>query len=157
MQSNLHIPDELAAAYLKSIYRVYLDDEILEMRINRKSLKLEALMQKLNVEHCVLVTAYNPLGKKISNEENEIRHQRLRDDIYGNWKFLEGDGLDPTAIWKPEKSLFIVGIKLDVARELSRKHEQLAFVLTIRIGFARLIATDPEEQDKLKTLTFPKI
>lgn len=157
MQSNLHIPDELAAAYLKSIYRVYLDDGILEMRINRKSLKLEALMQKLNVEHCVLVTAYNPLGKKISNEENEIRHQRLRDDIYGNWKFLEGDGLDPTAIWKPEKSLFIVGIKLDVARELSRKHEQLAFVLTVRIGFARLIATDPEEQDKLKTLTFPKI
>ena len=155
MPSNLHIHDELAAAYLKSIYRVFLDDGILEMKINRESLKLKVLLQNINVEHCALVTAYNPVGKKISDEENEIRHQSLRDDIHENWEFLEGDGLDPEAIWKPEKSFFIVDINLDEARELSRKYEQLAFVLTARIGFARLIATDPEEQDKLKTPTLP--
>lgn len=73
------------------------------------------------------ITAWNPLSKEISLQENLERNNQLRKDL-AKYKILEGEGKDPKGEWQPEKSFFVLGIKQNDAESLARKYSQRAIV-----------------------------
>ena len=84
---------------------------------------LEALAQT-----AALLTAWNPEGKKVSQQEN-IKAMESLELALNEMKlpFLPASGSDPKGAWK-EESYLILGIALDQAESLGRQFQQNAFV-----------------------------
>ncbi len=152
-QNSLFISESLGQAYLKAIYRVFVEDVIIKMTINKQSCELKTLMESLDVETGAIITGFNPYGEAVSADASSMQNQQLLKDVQeNNWKYFLADGVDPEHKWPAEESFFIVGIDLDEARQLALKYEQLAFVMISKLGFATLRATDPSQQDKVDSL-----
>jgi hypothetical protein len=75
------------------------------------------------------ITAYNPLPKVLSDLENTIRNNSLKQDIESlGLQLYTGYGIAKDKSWK-EESFFITGIDKENAIKLGVKYGQLAIVI----------------------------
>jgi hypothetical protein len=83
------------------------------------------------------ITANNPYGNKLSNENNTKLNNKLFNDIINmNYQYLLGYGILDK--WK-EYSYLIKNITLDDSKYLAYKYNQIAFVYINRFGVVELI------------------
>ena len=75
------------------------------------------------------ISAWNPYSKKVSEEDNEIRHAKLI-KLVETKKFptSEGYGVPENEEWEAEKSLLILGISRREAIFFGKRMEQNAIV-----------------------------
>jgi hypothetical protein len=86
----------------------------------------------------------------LSNSENLRRQMDLICSVGGKWVFYPGEGINDKGDWPAEKSILILDISLEQAREIALKFEQTAFLFGDNLDKTELIATDAEEQNNLK-------
>ena len=82
-----------------------------------------------NDDQAAYITAWNPFGKKISDDENYIAEQKLIEEIESRDLFyLKGESIDPSGLWPNEPSLLVFGIALESAKELVKRYRQDGFI-----------------------------
>jgi hypothetical protein len=112
-------------AYNNTNYMIPIEDIII--RIGEENTKLDALLKKHNANSYAFITAHNPKSVVLSEEENNIRHNQLKQCIK-DYLYWEGEGIGSDPAWKPEKSLLILAITKADAMKIGTKFEQNAII-----------------------------
>ena len=137
---STRIPRELLQAYLATLYEAQTGEPApLVLRIGEHSPRLLAAHRKAKVDASVFITAFNPEGRPLSAEENEVRHQQLMNALRDRVPVLfEGRGYSPANDWE-ERSVLALGVPLGSARELGTSFGQNAIVWSGADAVPRLI------------------
>lgn len=123
------IPAETIEAYRSTRYDVIDGDNTISLRIGELNIPLSNLCRRFNVQSSVFVTAWNPFGKFLTDEENEQANNELRKQLIDQGlNFLEGAGIGTDTDWPPELSLLVLGVSENQATELCRLYSQNAVV-----------------------------
>ncbi len=97
-------------------------------KIDEPNQLIEELLAKHERTSACFITANNPNGQRIDEQENEARMRELETLIQKKQlPYYFGQGRDPKGAWI-EKSLLVVGIELGEADQLARHFEQNAIV-----------------------------
>ena len=97
-------------------------------RIDETNQHIEELLTKHERSSACFITASNPNGQRIDEQENEARMRELETLILEKQlPYYFGQGRDPKGAWI-EKSLLVVGIEHGEADQLARHFEQNAIV-----------------------------
>ncbi len=99
----------------------------LVIEVNKKCHELDGLLKQHNTMEWAYITACNPFSIVLPDIENIQRHQRLV-ELVKEYPCFEGEGVGKDAVWKPEKSLLMLGIAKEEAIEIGTKLEQNAIV-----------------------------
>ncbi len=122
------LPPLLIDAYNTANYTV-LAAKIFVLNVGQKSDGLEDLYRSLGVNSSVFITAFNPFSKVLTNEENIIRNEALKNELDGiAFRVLKGFGQDPEGLWEKEDSFLAFDISKDEAILLGNKYEQNAIL-----------------------------
>ena len=133
------IHPELIQAYLESNFHVR-EDKPFSMRIGEFSAELETLHQFKQVSSSCFITPCNPESLQLSQAENIQRLSEFRTDLLlDDLELLNGFGQHPTNSWEAEESYLVLGITLEVAKEIGKKYEQNAIVWIGSDAIPRLI------------------
>jgi hypothetical protein len=124
--------NSIIEAYKNTKYIVFEPDITIEIGILNQD--VDELLFKHNSNEWAFVTAYNPYSRVLSNDENRVRHDELK-ELTKDYIAFEGHGVGEDPTWEPERSLFIIGISKDEASEIGKKFEQNAIVYG-KIDFA---------------------
>jgi hypothetical protein len=118
--------ERLKNAYLNTTYRLY--EPAIDIRIDKENHGLAATLQQIGHTQWAYLTAWNPFSKQLTPDENEVRNQRLLDDLR-LYRVFHGEGIGDDSSWPPEKSYLVAGIHREVAIYLGKKYEQNAIVV----------------------------
>jgi 5'-3' exonuclease len=99
------------------------------LKVGRPSAELAEWFQTNNENQAAYITAWNPFGKKISDNENYIAEHKLITEIESRDLFyLRGESSDPSGSWPGEPSLLVLGISLESAKALVKRYHQDGFI-----------------------------
>ena len=100
----------------------------LSFKIDEPNQQIEELLAKHQRSTACFITACNPNGQRIDEQENEARMKELETLIQEKQlPYYFGQGGDPKGAWI-EKSLLVVGIELGEVDQIARHFEQNAIV-----------------------------
>ena len=131
----------LFEAYRNARYEVFGADGIIVLKHGEASPALDALLGP-HAREWAFVTAWNPASRKLSREENKLRHRELLKEVWPHYQTLPGSGGGEG--WESEESLFIVGISRGKAIELGRRFGQLAILVGSVGECAQVVACEGE-------------
>ena len=124
--------------YQNAHYLVSTPGYEIEFKINELNEVLATLMATNGVDNACLITAFNPLGQLVSNDENAKANRLLKDAIVATGlPYFLGQGSDPKCEWK-EDSYLVMGISLEQAREMGNLYQQNAIVWINKDGLPAL-------------------
>lgn len=124
---SLIAPDTIKA-YRETEYHVF-GDSPFTLRIGETNSALAAAHKRNCVESSAFITACNPNSKTLDDSVNAESQSSFRRDLMERkLAFTEGMGKHPTNGWPGEDSFLIFGVDLEVAKGLSRRLGQNAFV-----------------------------
>ena len=137
---NTTLAASLLAAYRETHYGVSGPSGFL-LQVDRVSAPLRELQRRHQCDCSVFITACNPHSVVLDAAANHRRQQALVDDLLARHchLLLPGVGRHPDGTWPEEPSVLALGIDLDEARELGRRHEQNAVVWSGADAVPRLI------------------
>lgn len=125
----------LLEAYHQTNYKF--DDTVLN--INKRSSKAASLFQPFAPAGGLFITAWNPLGKELTVEENRQANRKLKNELLKQGlKVTEGYGESPDGKWR-EDSFFAYPIDKDTSLTLCCTFEQNAVVYVTSDGLAILL------------------
>lgn len=127
MSESLLSPD-LIEAYRKTHFHVEMENNFI-LKIDLQSSELLMWYEKFQVESSAFVTASNPYGKRLSDDENAIRNNQLYLQLEASYDHVvDGFGQDLLGDWPCENSFLIFDITLEKAKFLGNQYEQNAIV-----------------------------
>ena len=139
MFSESNIDRDTIQAFLETEYHV-LGDSPFTLRIGEPNSALAAARRRNHSDSSAYITACNPNSKPLDDSANAERHTALRRELMERkLAFVEGVGKHPLNGWPGEASFLVFGIDFEMARELSRRLEQDAFVWAGADGLPQLI------------------
>lgn len=125
----------LLDAYRQTNYRF---DETL-LNIDKTSSKTAFLLQSFAPDGGLFITAWNPLGKELTVEENKQANKKLKSELLRQGlKVIEGYGESPDGKWR-EDSFFAYPINEDASLTLCCAFEQNAVVYITSDGLPILM------------------
>ncbi len=117
--------NSLIEAYKNTKYKIF--EPALTIEIGKLNQEIDVLLQKNNSDEWAFITAYNPFSRVVSDEENKMRHEELK-ELTSSYVTFEGHGVGEDPTWAPEISLFIIGISENDASIIGKQFEQNAIV-----------------------------
>lgn len=117
--------NDLIEAYKNTKYKVFEPSIIIEIGVLNQDVN-DLLTQHKSMEWA-FITAHNPYSRVLTNDENKVRHDELK-ELTKDYLTFEGHGIGEDPAWEPELSLFIIGITRDEASKIGKKFEQNAIV-----------------------------
>jgi hypothetical protein len=139
------LSNDLIAAYQATHYTIQADGEIITFRIGQHSSAVKEWLSKQGITEAGYITAFNPLGERLSDTANESLHNDLLELVMGeglqSWL---GEGIGAASLasddpqWKAERSLLISPLSRDGAKQIGNTFSQNA-VLHITGDVAKLI------------------
>lgn len=113
-------------AFTNTDYIVNIDNKEVIINIDKLHPQIDEIIKPFKT--WAFITAHNPLPQILSNPENLLRNNRLKEDVekLGN-KIFNGYGLAKDKSWR-EDSFMIIGIDKEDAKKLGAKFGQLAIV-----------------------------
>ncbi len=141
------IPAETVAAYRNARYEfewisIGIDGQhpLVSLTLDVPNPYLEALMNMTGRSTSAFITAHNPLGRQLSDEENAAHHAALEAEVKkAGYPAFPGQGRDPDGTWPPEASLLMLGISRDAACEIGARFEQNAILFADSDFIPRLV------------------
>lgn len=124
---------QLIAAYEEADYAVH---GRFTLNIGRRSAPLDALLEAHDATNAAFVTAANPRGEQLSDEENRTALAALEASL--GYPFYRGEGRDAGGRWA-EPSLLVVGIPRGEAEALGRACRQNAIVYAEKAAAPELV------------------
>ena len=120
---------DLETAYRATSYVVDGPHGRLVVRIGERTPLLDELLTRHAAREWAFVTAYNPGSRRLSEDENRLRHVELvRQVDSAGYVHYPGHGIGD-GDWPAEVSLLLVGIKPQDAAALGRAFGQNAIVV----------------------------
>lgn len=136
----VRISAETIAAYNATTYRVDVPNAKIELRIGVTNSALAALHSEQGVVCSVFVTACNPFGAALTDEENVLAMGTLIAHLDARGiTWLPGAGAGNDGDWPPEPSVLALGIDLAGAQALCIKFTQNAVVVCGADATPRLV------------------
>ena len=125
--------------YQNANYLVSTPGYEIEFKINEYNEALGRLITDHGVDGACLITAFNPLGRLVSIDENAKANRSLEDGIVATGlPYFLGQGSDPKGKWK-EDSYLVMGISLEEAQEMGNLYQQNAIVWINKDGLPALV------------------
>lgn len=116
----------LIAAYRSTGYQV-LARPTFTLRVDQPSAPLGALLREAGAAGALYISAWNPCGRELSREENDLRHARLVLDLQARGlRGIEAFGAHADDPARGEASLLVPGVDRATACELGNLHDQNA-------------------------------
>lgn len=145
------ITAELEAAYRSTHYVVdagagpgegaLFDPIVLEIDV--PSPALLALHRRRGVECSCFITACNPFSRSLDAHSNQLRQGDLAAELrHRSLSHLSGEGRHPSNGWPAEPSFLVLGLALEAAKSLGRRHEQNAVVWSGPDAVPQLVMLD---------------
>jgi hypothetical protein len=134
------IPPRLRRSFESTHYRVRSPAGAFVLKVGRRSAVLALRARQLNEPGSVLVTAWNPAGRRRSLAANRAAERRLLQRLRA-WglKFWMAVAQDPKALWPDEHGLLIFGVPQRLAAELGRALGQQAVLFVGADSVPRLV------------------
>jgi len=130
----------LIKAYQNTHYIVHDGPKDFVLRVSINSLELKFLYEKHNAKTAAYISAFNPYSQITSPELNTQAHTQLKTICTNrNYIIYEGDGTDSSGLWKPEKSLLLLGLSFSEACQLGTDFQQNAILFAGNDPTPRLI------------------
>lgn len=129
----------LIEAYKNTKYKVFEPDLTIEIGVLNQS--VDMLLIKHKSAEWTFITAYNPYSRVLTNDENKVRHDELK-ELTKDYTTFEGHGVGKDPAWEPELSLFVIGITRDEASKIGKKFEQNAIVCGALNNLPELLITN---------------
>lgn len=138
------VPEDLHAAYHAAVYEVAPPQGApVRFQAGVPSTDVDALLDERQCSQAVFVTAFNPRSVALCAAENAAAHENLRNDLVARGHaFLPGRGLDPTGVWPPEPSFFVLGLDRAAGAALAQAYGQYAFVYLARGRAPEIVPAD---------------
>ena len=115
-------------AYRETEYHVF-GDSPFTIRIDEPNSALADACKRNRAESSAYITACNPNSQTLDDTANAERQNLLRCELVERkLAFIEGVGQHPFNGWPGEASFLVFGVDLEVAKDLSRRLGQNAFV-----------------------------
>lgn len=116
-------------AYRQTLYEVFSDEGVIQLRVNVKSPALDQLLQRYQQKTWALITAYNPHSQTLSALENSNRNRALAADLKKlGLPLLKAVGRDESDQWPAEESLIVVRLNRADAIYIGQKFAQNAIL-----------------------------
>lgn len=115
----------LIEAYKNTKYKVFEPDLTIEIGVLNQAVNM--LLIKHKSAEWAFITAYNPYSRVLTDDENKVRHDELK-ELTKDYITFEGHGVGEDPAWEPELSLFVIGITRDEASKIGKMFEQNAIV-----------------------------
>jgi len=139
MNKESQLASNLIRAYQVTNFIIKTQPEF-TLNVDTKSEKLMSLFMENRVDSAVFITAWNPYGELLSNEENQDRNNNLKDELnLRSLKFINGFGQDPSGEWAGEDSFLVLAISLEASKKLGAQFEQNAIVWSDNNAIPKLI------------------
>jgi hypothetical protein len=133
------LSEELLVAYRATDYVVFVESEV-HVHVDRTSPQVESMMRDIGARSAVIVTAWNPFSRPLSDAENDSRNELLRQRIAQlGLQSLSAEGRDPSGQWKAEQSFLAFDVSTDMVDSMLVEFEQNAVVLVDESGSASLL------------------
>ena len=122
------LEDKLVQSYQETNYYVYAQPAFF-LTIGKQSPELSRLHDKYRVDSSAFITAFNPYSTELEEQQNRERNAMLA-LLLGelDHSFIEGVGQHLSKQWPGEPSFLVLGVSLDVAKEIGMQFEQNAIV-----------------------------
>jgi len=99
------------------------------LKVGKPSAEVAEWFQTNNEDQAAYITAWNPFGEEISDDENYAAEQKLITEIESrDLSYLKGESIDPSGLWPSEPSLLVLGISLESAKALVKRYHQDGFI-----------------------------
>lgn len=99
------------------------------LNVGRPSPELARWFQVNKEDQAAFITAWNPSGKKTSDNINHIAEQKLIVEIESrDLSYLKGESIDPSGLWPSEPSLLVFGISIESTKLLVKQFSQDGFI-----------------------------
>ena len=133
------VPEPLIEAYAAAHYVVFGEPEIV-LLCGEKNPRLDELLDAHRATCAAFVSAANPQGRRRRLVENVVAFHSLKTHLKkSHYVFFEGEGRDPTGVWRPEGSVLVLDIARPDAEALGNRYEQNAIVYVERGGAPELV------------------
>jgi hypothetical protein len=121
--------DDLFEAYARTNFWVELPSVCHALRVRKLHEAFDQFLGSTEFAEWAYITAYNPMSRRLSDEENQRRQRDLVATVKSlGLQTLTGLGVPDDPGWQPEPSILILGISRDDAKSLGRDYEQRAIV-----------------------------
>lgn len=128
MTINSIISQETLKAYKETEFRVFSNPPI-TLKVSEKNTDLLHRYKQHNFHSCAFITACNPFGKTLSDENNLQLQENLASLLkQKDFSFVAGEGKHPTGDWPGEASYFIENITLEDAKNIGTLFQQNAII-----------------------------
>lgn len=135
-----NMSSDLVLSYLKTNFTVF--SPKIEIKIGTISDELNALLLLKNKQDWAYITASNPYSQILSDEENNERHEQLKETVK-EYIVFEGEGVGEDPKWKPEISLLILGITKEDAISIGNQFQQNAIIVGALNKKSELVLLQP--------------
>ena len=113
----------------KAARYVVCTEPAVEFKIGIASDGLDCLMSDHGAQQAVFVTAHNPAGECLTEQENSDRTAKLEKTLkQADYEYLEGFSTSEDDQWPREASFLVFGIDCDAASKILRPYHQSALV-----------------------------
>jgi len=115
-------------AYRKTDYVVF-GSPALILRVDEENPELDTFLVREGKQSAAFISGWNPYSEPKSQEENELAHRALMDDLRQcGYNVIEGEGRGRVGDWPAEQSVLAIGIDRAVSEEVGRRFQQNAIV-----------------------------
>jgi hypothetical protein len=122
------VPPALRAAYRETHYLAALPSGDVRIAVGQPSPAVSDWLEAAGKRSAILLTAWNPMSRPVSSEENAARHAGLSARVReSGFPFVDAVGRSPDGEWS-EASLLIAGVDVSDANRLARHFEQAGYV-----------------------------
>ena len=135
------IAKNLISGYRGTDYQIGAGADSISLRIDQYSEPFAKFLIMSSGQSCAaIISADNPYSQRLSNEENLIAHESLRNFLRQHpYPMIKSLNIDPTDLWPAEKSFFVLGLDLSTAKLLGQQFKQNAIVWIGSDAIPRLI------------------
>ncbi|GIX36038.1 MAG: hypothetical protein KatS3mg126_1817 [Lysobacteraceae bacterium] len=142
------IAAHLEALFRSACYRIRLDEDWHETFVGQRSSPVAAWLARHGFDRASLISARNPQGRPLGEEDNRRRERALRQRLEAlGLQTLAAEGAAPDRRFV-EPSLWVPGLGGEACRLLMRDFDQLAWVEYDALGLARLCWTHETEEQQ---------
>ena len=139
MNKESKLAPNLISAYQVTNFQVRTEPEF-TLNVDLESEELKRLFKQNRVDSAAFITAWNPYGELLSNEDNQARNNLLLNELnLRSLKLINGFGQDPLGQWAGEDSFLVLGISLEASKKLGAQFEQNAIVWCDKDAIPKLI------------------
>lgn len=127
----MDIDPYLVESYRSTTFRVFLNNDAVffDLKISQINKNFDEWCQGLHINSWSIITAENPISRKLSRSENQKKTILLRQAIVDlHFDFMTAIGIPADEKWEAENSFFIPNITADEAKTLGSRFQQNAVV-----------------------------